>query len=170
MAELTRIRLRTLGWFLVFPVSFIGLLPWWLHRHFEGPFIWKNDLWQWVGLWLIANGIGLTAWCVNLFNVVGRGTPVPFDPPKRFVATGPYQYVRNPMVLGLFLIVGGEVALYESRAVWIYTLVLMAAAYLFVRYWEEPDLERRFGESYRAYQRHVPRWIPISRAKPSWKR
>ena len=160
MTELTTIRLRTVVWFLLFPLSFIGLIPWWLHRQFDGSAIWHNGLWQWVGLWLIANGLGLTAWCINLFNVNGRGTPLPLDPPKQFVAAGPYRYVRNPMMLGMLLILGGEVALYQSRAVWMYTLVLMAAACGFVRFWEEPDLERRFGESYREYKRRVPRWIP----------
>ena len=170
MTELIRVRLRTLLWFILFPLPFIGLLPWWLHRQFDGPVVLHHSLRQWLGLWLIANGIGLTAWCVNLFNVNGRGTPAPFDPPTQFVAAGPYRYVRNPMMLGLLLILGGEAALYESRAVWIYTLVLMAAAYCFVRFWEEPGLERRFGEPYRAYTRVVPRWIPrrpFSRAKPS---
>ena len=69
------------------------------------------------------------------------------------------------MMLGMLLILGGEVALYQSRAVWMYTLVLMAAAYSFVRFWEEPELERRFGESYRAYKHQVPRWIPSPRTK-----
>ncbi|MBI4004438.1 MAG: isoprenylcysteine carboxylmethyltransferase family protein [Candidatus Omnitrophica bacterium] len=138
----------------------IGALPWWLHRRFEGPWVWHNNFWQWLGLWLIANGVGLAGWCVNLFNVAGQGTPAPFDPPTQFVASGPYRYVRNPMMLGMFLILGGEVALYQSRAVWIYTLVLMAGAYSFVRFWEEPELERRFGEAYREYKRRVPRWIP----------
>jgi len=164
MTELTTIRLRTLVWFLLFPLPFIGLIPWWLHRQFEGPVGWTGHPWQWLGLWLILNGIGLAAWCVNLFNVKGQGTPVPLDPPTQFVASGPYRYVRNPMMLGMFLILGGEVALYQSRAVWIYTLVLVAAAYGFVRFWEEPDLERRFGETYRDYKRSVPRWIPSWRA------
>lgn len=163
MSELTRIRLRTIGWVLLFPLPFAGVLPWWLHRRFEGPWVWHHSLWQWIGLWLILNGLGLTAWCVNLFNLKGRGTPVPLDPPKQFVAAGPYQYVRNPMMLGMLLILGGEVAFYESHAVWRYTLVLIAAAYFFVRFWEEPDLERRFGDTYRAYKRAVPRWIPRRR-------
>jgi len=160
MTELIRVRLRTLVWFILFPLPFIGLIPWWLHRRFEGPSIWHSSLWQWLGLWLILNGVGLAGWCVNLFNVAGQGTPAPFDPPTQFVVAGPYHYVRNPMMLGMLLVLGGEVALYQSRAVWIYTLVLMAGAYGFVRFWEEPELERRFGETYRDYKRRVPRWIP----------
>jgi len=170
MTELARIRLRTLCWFVLFPLTLIGVVPWGLHQRFEGSWLWTGSLWQWLGVWLLLNGMGLSAWCVNLFNVEGRGTPLPFDPPKQFVASGPYRYVRNPMMLGIFLILGGEVALYGSRAVWRYTLVLMGVAYSFVRFWEEPDLERRFGHAYLSYKRQVPRWIPrfpqLSRAKP----
>ena len=160
MEPLQRIRLKTLGWFLLLPFTFIGLLPWWLHQQIEGAFAWEGGLGQWIGLWLILDGVGLAGWCVNLFNVEGLGTPVPFDPPTRFVVTGPYQYVRNPMVLGLLLILSGEAALYRSPAVLLYSLGLAVLAGLFVRFVEEPDLERRFGASYRAYKQHVPRWIP----------
>lgn len=160
MKELTRIQLRTLGWLMLFPGTLMGLLPWWLHERFEGPFVWEGTVRQWVGVWLLLNGLGLVGWCVNLFNVEGRGTPVPFDPPKQFVATGPYRVVRNPMMLSLFLVLGGETAFYQSRAIGIFTLALMAAAWAFVRCWEEPELARRFGASYTAYRRQVPRWIP----------
>lgn len=183
MTDLTRIRLRTFGWFVFLPLTFIGFLPWWLHRRFEDAFLWQGDLWQWVGLWLILDGAGLTGWCVNLFNVEGRGTPAPFDPPKRFVATGPYRFVRNPMAIGIWLVLGGEAALYQSRAVAIYLLVVIALVAAFVRFVEEPGLERRFGSGYLAYKRQVPRWIPrpafrdrrggprlISGAHPSRKR
>jgi len=165
MSQLSNIRLRTLGWFLALPVPIVGLLPWWINRRVGGPFLWEARPLQWVGLWLIFNGLGLAGWCVNLFNVKGQGTPVPFDPPKRFVVTGPYRFVRNPMILGLWLVLLGEAALYHSRSILWYTLCLMVLATLFVRYWEEPDLERRFGEAYRAYKRQVPAWVPRPHTK-----
>ena len=160
MTALTRIRLRTLGWCVCFPVTFLGFVPWWLHRRLEGPLAWEGSFQQWIGLWLILNGLGLAGWCVNLFNVQGRGTPVPFDPPARFVASGPYRVVRNPMVIGLLLFLLGEAALYQSRAVAVYFLAVMSLAAAFVRWVEEPDLERRFGPPYLAYKRQVPRWVP----------
>ena len=160
MTATIRLRLKTLGYLLLLPIPLIGVVPWWLHRLTEAACVWRGDLWQWVGVWLILNGIGLASWCVNLFNVEGRGTPVPFDPPTEFVVSGPYQFVRNPMVLGIFLVLWGEVALYHSRAVLTYTLILMGLAAGFVRYVEEPQLERRFGEAYLTYKRQVPRWIP----------
>jgi protein-S-isoprenylcysteine O-methyltransferase Ste14 len=160
MTELTRIRLRTLGWFVLFPVTFMGLLPWWLHQRFEGPFAWDGTLRQWIGVWLIGNGLGLAGWCVNLFNVEGRGTPLPVDPPTRYVVRGPYQVVRNPMALGIFLVLGGQALLYHSRAVLLCLLLVMAFMHLFVVLVEEPQLERRFGATYSAYKRQIPRWIP----------
>ena len=160
MSELTQIRLRTLAWFVFLPCSFLIVVPWWLHAHFEGPSEWHATRWEWLGLWLILNGAGLAGWCVNLFNVEGRGTPVPFDPPKRFVAGGPYRFVRNPMALGLFLVLTGETILYRSRAVLAYLLLVITVVALFVRFVEEPGLERRFGVGYREYKRQVPRWVP----------
>lgn len=159
MTDLVKIRLRTLIW-LPLPVIVVVIIPWFLRRASPETFKWPWGLWQWLGVWLIANGIGLAAWCVNLFNVEGRGTPLPLDPPKRFVASGPYRYVRNPMMLGAFLILWGETAALESWVLSCYTIGIMVLAHLFVRFWEEPDLARRFGQAYREYQRQVPRWIP----------
>lgn len=160
MTELTAIRWRTLLWFFLFPATFLGWVPWWLHRQFEGPFGWEGALLQWLGIWLIANGAGLAGWCVQLFNVQGRGTPLPLDPPTRFVASGPYRFVRNPMALGLLLLLGGQAALYGSRAVLLYLLVILTAVHPFVVLVEEPELTKRFGPSYEAYRKRVPRWIP----------
>ena len=160
MNELARIRLKTLGWFVALPLLFVGAVPWWIHTRCEGPFAWEGLAWQWLGVWLILNGLGLAGWCVDLFNVEGRGTPVPFDPPKRFVASGPYRFVRNPMAIGLWLVLAGQALLYQSCVVAIYLLIVVALVAAFVRFVEEPDLERRFGASYRSYKQQIPRWIP----------
>ena len=172
MTELARIRLRTAAWFLFLPATFLGVVPWWLHRRLEEPFIWNGSLWQWLGAWLILNGIGLAGWCVNLFNVEGRGTPVPFDPPTRFVISGPYRFVRNPMAIGLWLVLAGEAILYQSRAVAIYLLIVVALVASFVRFIKEPNLARRFGTAYSSYKQQVPRWVPrlISGARQPQKR
>ena len=159
MSELLKIRLRTAMWAIV-PVFVVVVIPAWLRRLAQEPPPGPWGTSQWLGVWLIVNGVGLSAWCANLFNVKGRGTPLPFDPPKRFIVSGPYRYVRNPMMWGVFLVLMGEVLLFESRLLLGYGLLLMAAVHAFVRLWEEPDLARRFGEDYRAYCRQVPRWIP----------
>jgi protein-S-isoprenylcysteine O-methyltransferase Ste14 len=43
-----------------------------------------------------AMGAALVVWCVLAFAFIGRGTPLPFDPPLRLVIRGPYRVVRNP--------------------------------------------------------------------------
>ena len=159
MGELTKIRLRTLVW-LILPVTILVLIPCLIQRASRHACVWHGGPWQWLGAWLIVNGVGLAVWCVNLFNVQGQGTPLPFNPPKRFVVSGPYRHVRNPMMLGALLILGGEDLACESVVLWLYLLVIMTLAHLVVRFWEEPELIRRFGEPYREYQRQVPRWIP----------
>jgi protein-S-isoprenylcysteine O-methyltransferase Ste14 len=105
-------------------------------------------------------GLALFAWCVLLFARVGRGTLAPWDPTRALVAVGPYRHVRNPMISGVALMLLGEALLWGSGrlAAWAVAFVLVNHAY-FVGL-EEPGLEARFGEGYRAYRAAVPRWVP----------
>ncbi len=162
MSQIAQLRLRTLGWFFLLPFTLLGLVPWWLHRHLQGPFVWQGSAGQWVGAWLLVNGAGLTIWCVNLLNVQGRGTPMPLDPPTQFVVCGPYRVVRNPMALGLFLVLGAQALLYASWTVFLYLLLLIGTIHWHVCRIEEPELERRFGQPYLRYKHDVPRWFPRS--------
>ena len=59
-----------------------------------------------VSIPMIAVGVSVTAWSVLHFLKV-KGTPIPFNPPPKVVKTGPYRYVRNPMLTGVFLILFG---------------------------------------------------------------
>ena len=112
----------------------------------------------------VAGGTLMLA-CVVVFVCVGRGTPAPFDPPREFVATGPYRVVRNPMFVGaLTTLVGAGLAL-RSPSIAALTLVFFIAAHLFVTLHEEPSLERRFGKSYLAYKASVGRWLPRRTAR-----
>lgn len=111
-----------------------------------------------VGLMVAGGALALT--CVATFVVRGRGTPAPFDPPREFVASGPYAWVRNPMYIGGFLVLAGYALCALSVAALLVAFAMLIAAHLFVVFYEEPNLERRFGESYREYRRTTPRWIP----------
>ena len=107
---------------------------------------------------LIPSLLGLSA--VQEFAVRGNGTPVPFDPPKRLVTAGPYAYVRNPMQVSAALVMLGWGATLESW--WVAAGAIMAVVYGsgFAAGDEHGDLERRFGDSWRAYARAVRSWIP----------
>jgi protein-S-isoprenylcysteine O-methyltransferase Ste14 len=99
----------------------------------------------WPAVIVIAVGAALYLWCLWLFATVGRGTPGPWDAPRRFVVVGPYRWVRNPMYLAVFLIVTGETLLYLSVPLLIYLGAVAIGVHLFVVGYEEPTLAERFG-------------------------
>ena len=90
----------------------------------------------------------------------GRGTPNPIDAPKRLVVKGLYRYVRNPMYIGVLLVILGWAALYDSYAVLQYAISMWVLFHILVIFMEEPILRRQFGESYKNYCKEVRRWIP----------
>jgi protein-S-isoprenylcysteine O-methyltransferase Ste14 len=111
-----------------------------------------------IGIVLAASGLALDVWSVVLFRRAGTN-PLPFRPSTAFVARGPYRFTRNPMYLGMTLLIGG-VGLWSARA-WIALSALLGAAviHLYAIPREERYLERTFGESYRDYRRRVRRWV-----------
>jgi protein-S-isoprenylcysteine O-methyltransferase Ste14 len=111
----------------------------------------------------ISLGLLLFGWTVTLFAAAGRGTLAPWDPTQRLVVRGPYRRVRNPMISGVLAILLGEAALLGSLPLLVWFLCFFALNQLYIPLFEEPGLERRFGEDYRLYKRHVPRWIPLLR-------
>ena len=113
-----------------------------------------------VALFLLAVGAAIYFRCVWDFARTGRGTPAPIDAPKVLVVRGLYQYVRNPIYLGVLLIVLGWTVYFASFRVLVYGIFLALGFHLFVILVEEPSLRRRFGESYERYCRAVRRWVP----------
>jgi protein-S-isoprenylcysteine O-methyltransferase Ste14 len=115
---------------------------------------------QILGAVVTVSGAALAVWCILSFAFLGRGTPAPFDPPRRLVLRGPYRYVRNPMYLGAALALAGAALFYRSGALLAYTGAFLLVMHAFVVWYEEPTLRRTFGESYEAYRRQVRRWLP----------
>lgn len=110
-------------------------------------------------VFMAAGGI-LALACVALFATRGRGTPALFDPPQRFVAVGPYRWVRNPMYLGAGTLFLGFGLWHRSPSILLLGGFAWALIHLLVLFVEEPGLKRRFGESYQTYLESVPRWLP----------
>jgi protein-S-isoprenylcysteine O-methyltransferase Ste14 len=115
------------------------------------------------GVVLAAVGGALALWCVFSFATLGRGTPAPFDPPRRLVVRGPYRYVRNPMYIGAALALLGAALVYRSAALAAYAVGFLLVLHAFVLWYEEPTLRRLFGGEYEAYTRQVRRWWPRMR-------
>lgn len=115
------------------------------------------------GVAFMAVGGVIVLSCAGVFVARGRGTPAVFDPPQRFVALGPYKYVRNPMYIGGLLLLAGFGLYHHSVSILLMSLLILLILHLFVVLYEESDLRNRFGRPYEEYCRAVPRWIPGAR-------
>ena len=132
------------------------LLPGWLGFRVE---ISGAANWRWLAAIPSAFGFGVALRCIWDFGWTGHGTPAPFIPPSRLVVTGFYRYVRNPMYagfaagwIGLWILFGhANPALIAAVAL---------GVHLFVLFYEEPTLRRKFGAAYEVYCRNVRRWWP----------
>jgi protein-S-isoprenylcysteine O-methyltransferase Ste14 len=114
---------------------------------------------------MIAGGLAVSAWSARHFLKV-KGTPVPFNPPPKVVITGPYQYVRNPMLSGVFLFLFGLGFIFNSASL----VFFFTPLYVLIHVWElkkieEPELIKRLGAEYIEYRRHTPMFIPRCRTR-----
>jgi protein-S-isoprenylcysteine O-methyltransferase Ste14 len=117
-------------------------------------------LWEIGGFLLGAAGTALALACIVAFVFAGRGTPAPFDPPRRLVVKGPYRFVRNPMYIGAGLALAGAAIFYRSFFLLGYAAAFLLAVHLFIVVYEEPALRQRFETDYLAYCRRTGRWWP----------
>src|SRR5262245_1093920 len=109
---------------------------------------------------MIVGGVGalIALWSIFTFAFIGKGTPAPFDPPRRLVIEGPYRYVRNPMYIGAGFAIAGAALFYESWVLLMYVGLFLLITHLFVIWYEEPTLRRTFGDDYEAYCARISRW------------
>ncbi|MGA7523037.1 MAG: methyltransferase [Acidobacteriaceae bacterium] len=112
------------------------------------------------GLIIGTLGALIALWCVAAFISLGKGTPAPFDPPRRLVIRGPYRFMRNPMYLGAALALAGAALVYHSLALLAYAVIFFVVFHLFVVFYEEPHLRRTFGPDYSVYCARIHRWWP----------
>lgn len=106
--------------------------------------------------------VGLAAWitCLDTFSRHGRGTPLAADAPRHLVTTGLFARIRNPIMAAELLVIWSEALYVASWGITIYAIAISALAHVLVVQIEEPELRKRFGDSYDAYCRRVPRWLP----------
>jgi protein-S-isoprenylcysteine O-methyltransferase Ste14 len=117
-----------------------------------------------VSLPLLVLGMILAVWSILQF-ARARGTPVPLNPPARVVRTGPYAYVRNPMLAGGFLQIFGFGILVRSLSLtFLFTPLFVLLNVLELKAIEEPELAKRLGEEYIEYRKQTPMFFP------RWKR
>lgn len=132
----------------------------WLLNTYLPIMPWISTPWHRLGLVLIALALLADAWSLWLF-FRARTTPNPMKPQNssQLVTEGLYRYTRNPMYVGMLVMLLGW-------AIYLGSLSPLCILPLFI--WvintqqilpEEAVLTKKFGESYRAYLQAVPRWL-----------
>lgn len=126
-------------------------------------FLWAQPVlvpppWHWLGLLLIALGLPLSVGSAMYFRRIGTNI-IPHREPGQLVSDRAFGYTRNPMYLGLSLILLGLAIIFSVP-----TSFVIVAAFVFIidrsniRF-EEAAMERKFGDAYREYKTRVRRWL-----------
>lgn len=112
-----------------------------------------------VGIIFVAAGFILIAWAFILNKHHGNDILPTAPKASALLTTGPYTFTRNPMYLGMSIMLLGIAFIFGTLpfffAAGIFYFILNVAHIPF----EEFKLEKQFGDSYRVYLRRTRRWI-----------
>lgn len=152
--------LRNLFFTILQPGLVAGLIPFLiLGEKVNGLFIWPFEYYQYIAFFIFTIGLAIMLTCIISFAIQGKGTLSPANPTKKLVIKGLYKYSRNPMYVGVMLILIGEALFFGSVYLWIYGVFVFTAFHVFILKKEEPRLRRDFGAEYDRYRKTVRRWI-----------
>ena len=132
----------------------------WLLDKFLPLYNWLNSPWNKLGLIIIGIAVLLDI-CALLLFFRAKTTPNPMKPSStsHLVTSGLYRYSRNPMYLGLLVMLIGW-GLYLGSLSPLSMLPLFI--WLLTKQQIEPEeiiLMDKFGQEYKHYQQRVRRWI-----------
>jgi len=151
---------RNLFFTILQPGIVAGIVPFWiLGNRFGIAFTPSLQFYQYPAILLFVAGVFILFDCIIRFAVEGRGTLSPADPTKKLVIIGLYRFSRNPMYIGVTMIITGEALFFYSFNIFIYLLLVFSAFNLFIILFEEPRLRKDFNADYSEYFKNVRRWI-----------
>ncbi len=141
-------------------ITFFVFCSFWVDTWLNLPYL-PAAWWRYaIAAIIFTAGIALGATTVIKFFSTG-GTPVPTSPPPKLITTGLYGCIRNPMALGMLLMLEGLGFYFGSLSLIIFFAPLPVVLYaLYIKAVEEPELELRFGKEYVEYKKRVPMFIP----------
>ncbi len=145
---------------VLFFCIFMILLPWGAHHLLPAGLDLYPGVRMWAAVFLGLSGLAIWIHGFDFFSRYGRGTPLPVDAPRHLVTSGLFGVVRNPIIAGELMVIWAEVLYLVSLGLLVYAVLISLVGHLVVVYVEEPELRERFGETYEAYCREVPRWFP----------
>jgi protein-S-isoprenylcysteine O-methyltransferase Ste14 len=111
-----------------------------------------------IGIVLLSIGAVLAVWALAVFR--NQRTPIyPTTTPTILVTSGPFKFTRNPMYLGISLILIALVFLLGSLPMLVAPILFLLVMNLYYLTFEETKMEKLFGEAYTTYRQHVRRWL-----------
>jgi protein-S-isoprenylcysteine O-methyltransferase Ste14 len=113
-----------------------------------------------LGILIMLCGLTLMFLTIRMFIRIGKGTLAPWHPTRKLVTASLYGYMRNPMILGVNIVLIGEAITFQSWPIAIWGGFFFILNTVYFIFSEEPGLVKRFGQEYEEYKRNVPRWIP----------
>lgn len=140
----------------ILPFTVLVIVPLWIEKNRTIQF----GIHLFVGLALFLTGLTVMTITISSFIKIGKGTLAPWSPTKKLVLKGPYRYVRNPMILGVFIVLLGETLMMLSKNILVWAGIFLIINTIYFIIYEEPDLEKKFGDEYREYKKNVSRWLP----------
>jgi protein-S-isoprenylcysteine O-methyltransferase Ste14 len=152
--------LRTVIFSILVPGVVAGYVPYLFLQQTDQLAIPASVTLPWIsGVIPFALGLALYCWCAGEFTFRGKGTPAPIDPPRMLVSKGPYRWTRNPMYVAVLSTILGEAIFFRSTTLAVYAILLFVVFHLFITSYEEPTLQRLFGDAYARYLESTPRWL-----------
>jgi len=120
----------------------------------------QNIYIQSIGMILCFFSTGIVTTLAAQHIQTGRSTWLPVvEKPKKLIAQGFYNNTRNPMYLVETVFFIGIACLFGHILLLGYTFLFFLATHILIVFVEEPELKKKFGASYAAYTKRVPRWI-----------
>jgi protein-S-isoprenylcysteine O-methyltransferase Ste14 len=141
---------------LILPVTVLIIVPFCIEKRLN-----TDNLYAlYTGLLIMCLGLSVMALAISLFIRIGKGTLAPWSPTKKLIIRGIYCHVRNPMIIGVLIVLIGEAVAILSLNIFIWAVAFFISNNIYFYLYEEPDLNKKFGKEYNEYKKNVPRWIP----------
>ena len=150
---------------VILPVNVLITIPllifFFTRKSYSYELVNPSSILFYISMFILTLGIFLTIWSVRTFyNKGGEGTPAPWNPVPNLIISGPYRYIRNPMILGVVILLLFESFFFSSVPLFLWTIVFFLANIFYFKIFEEKHLIKRFGTEYENYKNEFPMLFP----------